>query len=101
MRKKGRIITDFQGTTYSAELPKGNYHHTEGGGWWQMRPPSPHDSRTMNVRKSCADRGGSSAPVGFDRPYGLLKASPERSPPEMGEVEARRADYSRFVNNRG
>ncbi len=66
MRKKGRIITDFQGTTYSAELPKGNYHHTEWGGWWQMRPPSPHDSRTMNVRKSCADRGGSSAPAGFE-----------------------------------
>ncbi len=69
----------------------------------------------MNVRESCADRGGSSAPVGFDRPYGLLKASPERSPPEMGEVEAcpstgsgrsepvegRRAEYSRFVNNPG
>ncbi len=56
MRKKGRIITDFQGTTYSAELPKGNYHHTEGGeggeggGWWQMRPPGPSGSEEGGER---------------------------------------------------
>lgn len=44
---------------------------------------------------------GSSAPVGFDRPYGLLKANPERSPALRGEVEARRVDDSRFVNSPG
>jgi len=46
--------------------------------------PSPHDSRTMSVRESCADRCDSSAPVGFDRPYGWLKANPERSPASAG-----------------
>ncbi len=50
---------------------------------WGTRLSSPHDSRTLSVRESCADRCGSSAPVGFDWPYGRLKASPERSPPQM------------------
>jgi hypothetical protein len=49
-----------------------------------IRQANPHNSRTLMVRELCADRGGRSAPVGFDRPYGPLKVSPERSPAPAG-----------------
>jgi len=57
------------------------------------------DSRTVSVCQEI-----SCLLADFDAPAaaGLLRVSPERRPPpERAEVEARRAHYSRFVNNAG